>query len=117
MTDFEDINTAGKKKKTKKKSSKKKTPAAETLGAPSDDKKKKPVEKPKTALSMPDEDEEEIDLVARMEEARRAMPNACVVSNSSCRCMSMLDITLHTLMCKGYVHTSTFYGMCCLGLH
>lgn len=79
VTDFDGVDT-GKKKKKKagKKKSSSKTDKSAAAGAPAA--KKKKAEKPKTALSMPDEEEEEIDLVAKMEEARRAMPNACVVS-------------------------------------
>lgn len=76
VTEFEE-GVAGKKKKKKagkkKGSGGKADKAAAAAG-------KKEAEKPKTALSMPEEDEEEVDLVAKMEEARRAMPNACVVS-------------------------------------
>lgn len=42
-------------------------------------KKQKP-DKPKSALSRPEGEEEELDLVTKMEEAKRAMPNALVVS-------------------------------------
>ena len=73
VTDFEE-GVTGKKKKKKKGGKKKGDKAA---AAPA---KKKEAEKPKTALSMPVDDEEEVDLVAKMEEARRAMPNAFVVS-------------------------------------
>lgn len=89
-----DAGVGGKKKKKKKGSSKKQAPPADA--APADKKaiakaaaakNKKANEKKaaaaekkkKTALSLPDDDEEEIDLVAKMEAARRAMPNACVV--------------------------------------
>lgn len=42
--------------------------------------------KKKNALSLPDDDEnQEIDLVAKMEAARRAMPNAFVVSQAERR--------------------------------
>ena len=76
MTDFEE-GVAGKKKKKKTKKGGKKKGLGDKADAGG---KKKEAEKPKTALSMPVDDEEEIDLVAKMEEARRAMPNACVVS-------------------------------------
>lgn len=78
VTDFEE-GVSGKKKK-KKKSGKKKGSGDKADKAAAG--KKKAAEKPKTALSMPVDDEEEIDLVAKMEEARRAMPNACVVSTT-----------------------------------
>lgn len=78
MTDFEE-GVSGKKKK-KKKSGKKKGSGDKADKAAAG--KKKAAEKPKTALSMPVDDEEEIDLVAKMEEARRAMPNACVVDDA-----------------------------------
>lgn len=84
MTDFDEADTGSKKKK-KKKAGKKKAPATgadKNPGAAAAPAKKKKLEKPKTALSVPEEDEEEIDLVAKMEEARRAMPNACVVSQA-----------------------------------
>lgn len=93
VTDY-DAGVGGKKKKKKKGSSKKQAPPADA--APADKKaiakaaaakNKKANEKKaaaaekkkKTALSLPDDGEEEIDLVAKMEAARRAMPNACVV--------------------------------------
>lgn len=75
VTDFEE-GVSGKKKKKKKGGKKKGSGDKAPAG------KKKAAEKPKTALSMPVDDEEEIDLVAKMEEARRAMPNACVVSTT-----------------------------------
>ncbi|CAN0045160.1 unnamed protein product [Ectocarpus sp. 4 AP-2014] len=92
-----DAGVGGKKKKKKKGSSKKQAPPADA--APADKKaiakaaaakNKKANEKKaaaaekkkKTALSLPDDDEEEIDLVAKMEAARRAMPNACVVDDA-----------------------------------
>lgn len=76
-----DVEEGQAAKKKKRKAGKKKSTADKGAAAA----KKEKAEKPKTALSMPDEDEEEIDLVARMEEARRAMPNACVVSPISAR--------------------------------
>lgn len=90
----------GKKKKKKKgsssSSSKKKAPveaapadkkaiakAAALKNKKANEKKAAAAEKKKkTALSLPDDDDQEIDLVAKMEEARRAMPNACVVRAS-----------------------------------
>lgn len=94
-TAVSEFETGGKKKKKKGSSSSKKKKSAEDA-APEDKKaiaraaaakNKKANEKKaaaaekkkKTALSLPDDDGEEIDLVAKMEEARRAMPNACVV--------------------------------------
>lgn len=47
---------------------------------------------------MPDEDEEEIDLVAKMEEARRAMPNACVVSPTG---VSLGGFSVRCMTCDG----------------
>lgn len=99
-----EFETSGKKKKKKGSSSsskKKKSPAeaapedkkaiaraAAAKNKKANEKKAAAAEKKKkTALSLPDEDGEEIDLVARMEEARRAMPNACVVRRTRRRCV------------------------------
>eukprot|EP00903_Cladosiphon_okamuranus_P010727 g10139.t1 len=88
VTDVE-AGVSGKKKK-KKGGSKKKTPTATANAAAAKNKNKKANEKKtagaenkkKTALSLPDDDDnQEIDLVAKMEAARRAMPNAFVVDD------------------------------------
>jgi len=112
-----EVGVGGKKKKKKKGSSKKSMAAdapAAAESVPAETKKsiakaaaaknKKANEKKaaaaekkkKTALSLPDDDDQEIDLVAKMEAARRAMPNACVVRSAEMRGEEGRWIYLHS---------------------
>ncbi|CAM9163821.1 unnamed protein product [Ascophyllum nodosum] len=79
--DMEEASTTRKRNKASKGSSSSSKGKGGSSKGSSKAAKEKP-SKPKTALSRSEEDEEEENLVAKIEEARRAKPNALVVDDS-----------------------------------